>query len=107
MGEVAVTIGAQGRELRLTIRASQESTRELILDQIGTLKLQLEDSGYHLDGFSVDVSGGNGAPGFQQNPERQPEAHRSERPEAAPQPQPKEPARAAPRVWQGAINYRI
>jgi len=107
VGEVAVTIGAQGRELRLTIRASQESTRELILDQIGTLKQQLEDSGYHLDGFSVDVSGGNGGPGFQQNPERQPEAHRSARPEAAPQPQPKEPARAAPKVWQGAINYRI
>jgi flagellar hook-length control protein FliK len=113
VGEVAVTIGAQGRELRLTIRASQESTRELILGQIGTLKEQLEDSGYRLSGFSVDVSGGNGggsggqAPAFQQSPERQPEAHRGARPEAAPQPQPKEPTRAAPNVWQGAINYRI
>jgi flagellar hook-length control protein FliK len=116
VGEVAVTIGARERDLHLTIRAAQESTKELILGQIGALKEQLEGSGYHLGGFSVDVSGGSpdGQGGqafaFQQDPgrqpERQPEARRDVQPEAAPLP--KEAQRAAPpKARLGAINYRI
>ncbi len=114
MGEVAVTISARDRDLHLTIRAASESTRDLILNQIGGLREELTAGGYHLNGFSVDVSGGGGQGGqtftFQQDPGRQSGQRPEARPEARPggAPPPKEAPRAgAPEARAGAINYRI
>jgi len=113
VGEVAVTIISRDRDLHLTIHAASESTRDLILNQIGGLKEELTAGGYHLNGFSVDVSGG-GQGGqaftFQQDPGRQsgqrPEARPETRPGGAPPPK-EAPRAGVPEVRAGAINYRI
>ena len=114
VGEVAVTISAKDNDLRLSIRTGSESTRELILSQIDGLKQELTQGGYHLEGFSVDVSGGQSGQGgqsfaFRQDPGSQPERQ----PDARPQPKtgmptPKEarfPREPESRI--GSINVRI
>lgn len=114
LGEVAVTISARDRELHLTIHAASEATRDLIENQAGGLRSGLADSGYHLSGFSVDVSangrGGEAFSAFQQGadgqaPGRQPDA----KPDGGPAY--RLAARAQPeRVLEtraGAINLRI
>ncbi len=109
LGEVAVSISARDRELHLTIRTQSESTREIILNQIGALKLELASGEYRLSGFSVDVSGG-GAGGeafsaFQDGQERRNAGERH--PEAHPTPAADVPLRgAAPEMRAGTINLR-
>ena len=114
VGEVAVTISAKDNDLRLSIRTGSESTRELILSQIDGLKQELTQGGYHLEGFSVDVSGGqSGQSGqsfaFRQDPGSQPERQ----PDARPQPKTGMPAPKEarfprePEARIGSINVRI
>lgn len=114
VGEVAVTISARDRELRLDIRAASGTTRDLITDQIGALKNELATNGYHLDGFNVDVSGNSqGSEAFsapQQDPgrqpqERQPEA-RSGTPQGATLAGPSQPDRVL-EARAGSIRYRV
>jgi hypothetical protein len=96
------------------IRAGSESTRDLILSQIGGLKQELTQGGYRLEGFSVDVSGGQGGQGgqafvFRQDPGGQPER----RPDARPEPKNGAPAPKEarfprlPEARAGSINLRI
>ena len=114
VGEVAVTISAKDNDLRLSIRTGSESTRELILSQIDGLKQELTQGGYHLEGFSVDVSGGqSGQSGqsfaFRQDPGSQPERQPDARPQTKTRmPTPKE-ARfpREPEARIGSINVRI
>ena len=114
VGEVAVTISAKDNDLRLSIRTGSESTRELILSQIDGLKQELTQGGYHLEGFSVDVSGGQSGQGgqsfaFRQDPGSQPERQ----PDARPQPKTGMPAPKEarfprePEARIGSINVRI
>ena len=114
VGEVAVTISAKDNDLRLSIRTGSESTRELILSQIDGLKQELTQGGYHLEGFSVDVSGGQSGQGgqsfaFRQDPGSQPERQ----PDARPQPKTGMPAPKEARFPRepesriGSINVRI
>ncbi len=113
---MAVTINAGDRELHLTIRAASESTRDLIEGQMGALKSDLASSGYHLGGYSVDVSaggqGGEAFSAFQQDPGRQPSGRESyARPEGR-RDRPVQPAALEHRTRvletrAGAINYRI
>lgn len=108
LGEVTVSISARDRELHLTMRTQSESTREIILNQIGELRLELASSDYHLSGFSVDVSGG-GAGGeafsaFQDGQERRNAGRRPPEPRATPALD--APLRGAPEIRLGAINLR-
>jgi flagellar hook-length control protein FliK len=111
LGEVTVAISTRDRELHLTIRTQSESTREIILNQIGALKLELASSDYHLSGFSVDVSGG-GAGGetfsaFQGGQERR-SAGGGRQPEPRTTPVADAPWRgAAPELRAGTINLRV
>lgn len=108
LGEITVSISARDRELHLTMRTQSESTREIILNQIGELRLELASSDYHLSGFSVDVSGG-GAGGeafsaFQDGQERRSAGRRPPEPRATPALD--APLRGAPEIRLGAINLR-
>ncbi len=109
LGEVAVAISARDRELHLAIRTQSESTREIILNQIGALKLELASSDYRLSGFSVDVSGG-GAGGEASSAFHGGQERRNAgggQPEARPTPVADAPRRGpAPEMRAGAINLR-
>ena len=111
MGEVAVTISAKDHDLRLMIRAGSESTRDLILSQIGGLKQELTQGGYRLEGFSVDVSGGQSGQAF--GARQDPGGQGERRPDARPEPKSGAPAPKearfprVPEVRAGSINYRI
>jgi flagellar hook-length control protein FliK len=114
VGEVAVTISARDNDLRLTIRAGSESTKDLILSQIGGLKQELTQGGYRLEGFSVDVSGGQGGQGGQASASRQDPGNQPERrPDARPEPKSVTPAPKearfvrVPEARAGSINVRI
>ena len=104
-----MAISARDRELHLAIRTQSESTREIILNQIGALKLELASSDYRLSGFSVDVSGG-GAGGEASSAFHGGQERRNAgggQPEARPAPVADAPRRGpAPEMRAGAINLR-
>jgi flagellar hook-length control protein FliK len=111
VGEVAVTISAKDHDLHLMIRTGSESTRDLILNQIGGLKQELSEGGYRLEGFSVDVSGGQSGQAF--GARQDPGGQSERRPEARPEPKSEAPTRKEARFPQipqarvGSINLRI
>ena len=110
LGEVAVSISARDKGLHLSIRAASEATRSLIVDQMGALKDELASGGYHLEGFSVDVSGqGRGGEPFsafqQESGRRPPERQLDAKPGASPDPQPQRHPALEKRA--GGISYRI
>ena len=111
VGEVAVTISAKDHDLRLVIHAGSESTRDLILSQIGGLKQDLTEGGYRLEGFSVDVSGGQSGQAF--GARQDPGSQSERRPDVRPEPKSGAPAPKEarfPRALEtrvGSINYRI
>lgn len=108
MGEVSVTIHAREHDLSLSIRASSETTRTLILSQIDDLRSGLATGDYRLGALNVEVNangyGGAGSEAASQEREggRQRRASGKIR---------RQTAEAAPdRTLQaraGAIMYRI
>lgn len=56
MGEVSVTIHAREHDLSLSIRASSETTRTLILSQIDDLRSGLATGDYRLGALNVEVN---------------------------------------------------
>jgi flagellar hook-length control protein FliK len=108
MGEVSVTIHARERDLSLSIRASSETTRTLILSQIDDLRSGLSTGDYRLGELSVEVNangyGGAGSSAASQEqedarPRRASRKVGGQTAEAAPE--------RAPQTRAGAIMYRI